>query len=278
MARRYGAVRGFRTGTTDVTDHLGEELRLLAAVTEAQRALLRLRHRADARAALVTFVERLGATVAPAHPPTDSALPVDLSVGEGRPVVPVAPPGTPVRSQLERTLPELVQQAQHAATRWDELDSSRREGDRDHVTGAPTRRELLAVVERAVPGEDRLLGLVVGGEGWAIEPFGRMRIDGLVRALADIVRSLLDPTDHWGRLGGYGVAVLALRSDEERTRSFLDEVGRRWLDERGLEVDLYTADLDVTAPAEACLDRLEAELVRRDPVTTPARDGEERPR
>lgn len=255
-----------------MTDHLGEELRLLEAVADAQRALLGMRRRADARDALVAYVERLGASVAPAHPPTDATLPVDLSVGEGLPVVPVAPPGTPLRSRLERTLPELVHQAHAAAARCDELATARLDGDRDPVTGAPTRGRLLAALEHAVPGEDRLLGMVVGGEGWAIEPFGRMRTDGLVRALADVVRSLRAPTDHWGRLGGYGVAVLALRSDEGRTGSFLAEVQRRWLEERGLDVHLRTADVAITSPSVASLDHLEAELARRATAASSGRD------
>lgn len=183
-----------------MTDHLGEELFLLHALTEAQRSLLGMRRRGDARDALEAFVGRLGGSVAPAHPPEEHALPLDISLGSGEPLVPVAAPGTPVRERLERTLPELVRR----------------------------------------------------------------------------------PTDLWARLEGHGLAILALRSTEERTTDLLGEVVRRWPEVRDLEVDLRTADLPVETPGVAALERLEATLglTRSDPAppdrasSDPARNEE----
>ncbi|MBW3659360.1 MAG: hypothetical protein KY457_12025 [Actinobacteria bacterium] len=265
-----------------MTDHLAEELFLLHALTDAQRSLLGMRHRADARDALEAFVGRLGGSVAPAHPPDEHALPLDISLGSGEPLVPVAAPGTPVRERLERTLPELVRQARNLAATFEGLQLSRRDGAVDHLTGAPKRTSLAVALEHAVPGEDRLLGLVVGDGGWLIEPFGRMRIDGLVRALAGLVQSLRRPTDLWARLEGHGLAILALRSTEERTTDLLGEVVRRWPEVRDLEVDLRTADLPVETPHVGALERLEATLglARSDPAppdrasSDPARNEE----
>lgn len=243
-----------------MTDHLGDELRLLRAVTRTQRVLLGLEDRVAVRAALVAFVEELGGEVVPAHPPRPDALPIDLSLGAAEPVVPVAALGTPLRAQLERVLPELVSRAHRLTSTLDSLSAARGDVPLDHLTGAPRRAHLLTALERAVPGEDRLLGVVVGAGGWLIEPFGRMRVDGLVRSLADIVRSLRQPTDPWARLDGHGVAVLAIRSDEGRTAALADEVRRRWADEPGFEIGLRVASVAVVDPPVATLDRLEAAL------------------
>lgn len=243
-----------------MTDHLGEELFLLHALTDAQRSLLGTRRRVEARDALVAFVGRVGASVAPAHPPAEHALPIDLSLGAGEPLVPVAAAGTPVRERLERTLPELVGQARDLAATLEGLALGRRDGDVDHLTGAPKRSSLVTALEHSVPGQDRLVGFVVGDGGWLIEPFGRMRVDGLVRALAGLVRPLRRPTDLWGRLDGHGLAVLALRSDEARTAAVVEDVVGRWPDARDLEVDLRTADLPVETPGIAALERLESAL------------------
>lgn len=257
-----------------MTDHLGEELFLLHAVTDVQRRLLGMRRPGEAREALVDFVGRVGGTVAPAHPPVEHALPLDLSFGAGEPVVPVAAPGTPVRERLERSLPELVQQAHHLLAIVDGLEMSRREGEVDHLTGAPKRTWLASALEHAVPGEDRLLGIVVGEGGWLIEPFGRMRIDGLVRTLAGIVRPLRRPTDLWARLDGHGLALLALRSDEARTSALLAEIQRRWPRERDLEVELRTVDIAVPTPGPAGLEQLEAELDLRADASARVADEE----
>lgn len=243
-----------------MTDHLGDQLLVLHAVTDAQAALLGLRRRPDARVALVSFVERLGATVVPAHPNHADALPIDLSLGTGEPVVPVAAAGTPLRARLERTLPDLVHRAHHIAAMCDRLEGERAQGAIDHLTGAPTRAQLQAALARAVPGEDRLLGFVVGEGGWLIEPFGRMRIDGLVRSLADVVRDVRSPLDGWGRVAGHGVALLALRTDVARAEQVVAEVRRRWVEERGLDVPLQVVDLAVPAPPSTALEVLETEL------------------
>lgn len=261
-----------RTKLATVTDLLAEELLLVQALVDAQRALLSMRSRADARDALIGLVERLGGAVVPADPVVPGVLPLDLSVGHDAPVLAVATPGTPVRARLERTLPELVQQAQHLAAALDRSGRGRQDGDLDRLTGAPDRRWFARALERAVPGEDRLVGFLVGGRDWLIEPFGRTRSDALVRSLADLVRSVRHPCEPWGRLDGPGVAVLALRADERRTSAVVGEVLRRWPRERGLSVDLRVADVAIGEPPSGSLSGLESALAEAVPRAATADD------
>jgi hypothetical protein len=68
---------------------------------------------ADVRAALVDLVEGLDGAVGPAATQLDDVLPIDLSCGEGDPLLPRAAPYTLARLRLEMLLPTLVEQARH---------------------------------------------------------------------------------------------------------------------------------------------------------------------
>jgi DNA-binding transcriptional MerR regulator len=87
----------------------------LVVVLEATRELIQMRDAAGGAEVLARAVERLGGTVAPAHPAPDDALPIDLSLGEGEPVLPVAEPYTLARMRLETLLPGLVEDAHRQA-------------------------------------------------------------------------------------------------------------------------------------------------------------------
>lgn len=86
------------------------------ALTLAHRAALRLlhlHHAEDAPAVLLELVTELGGTVVPAEDADDDALPVDLSLGYGRPVLPSAPGLSLARMRLEFVLPQLVEGARN---------------------------------------------------------------------------------------------------------------------------------------------------------------------
>jgi DNA-binding transcriptional MerR regulator len=76
----------------------------------AARQLLSLPRPEDAAAVLVRLVEDLGGTVAAATEAPDHALPIDLGIGTGVPLLPVA--DDPVAQlRLERFLPGVVEDA-----------------------------------------------------------------------------------------------------------------------------------------------------------------------
>ena len=84
------------------------------AVTNLLRGLLRVRSAGAAVELLHLTIRRLGATVVLAADAGPDALPLDVSLGEGPPLLPVAEPMSVARLQLERILPRLVEDTRHA--------------------------------------------------------------------------------------------------------------------------------------------------------------------
>lgn len=87
----------------------------LEAAYSATRALLRIRRPGDAVTILVRLVDDLGGEVAPAADDPADALPLDLSLDEGTPLLPVAEPFSVARLHLERVLPTVLEDARHMA-------------------------------------------------------------------------------------------------------------------------------------------------------------------
>lgn len=94
-----------------------EELDALRAVHRATRAVLRATTPGEVAAAVARLVDDVGGTVHPAREGGETALPLDLSLGTGTPVLAHAPAGSPARRRLEALLPVLVEDARLAAGR-----------------------------------------------------------------------------------------------------------------------------------------------------------------
>ncbi len=82
---------------------------------QSARVMMRATRPTELRDALVALVERLGGTVGPAAEESEEVLPVDLSLGEGPPVLPRAPASSLARMRLEAILPGLVEDARELA-------------------------------------------------------------------------------------------------------------------------------------------------------------------
>jgi len=87
---------------------------VLQAIHQATRALLYITSAREAGEILAAAVHRLGGSTVPASQADGSALPIDLSFGEGEPILPVAEPFSLARRQLEEVLPGLVEDARRA--------------------------------------------------------------------------------------------------------------------------------------------------------------------
>ena len=80
----------------------------------ATRALLWITSPSDAAAVARDLVEALGGRVVPASETGPDVLPVDVSVGEGTPMLASAPLDSRARSLLDRHLPEFMRDAHRA--------------------------------------------------------------------------------------------------------------------------------------------------------------------
>ena len=87
---------------------------LLETAHQATRALLYITSARDATEILAAAVHRLGGSTIPAGQADSWALPIDLSFGDGEPILPVAEPLSVARMRLEQALPGLVEDARRA--------------------------------------------------------------------------------------------------------------------------------------------------------------------
>jgi DNA-binding transcriptional MerR regulator len=90
------------------------EWELLETVHQATRGLLYITSVREATEILIAAVHRLGGSTVPAGQADGWALPIDLSFGDGEPILPVAEPFTLARMHLEQVLPGLVEDARRA--------------------------------------------------------------------------------------------------------------------------------------------------------------------
>jgi hypothetical protein len=88
------------------------------AAYEAVREILRAADAPAVRDAMVALVLRLGGTVGQAAIQDDDVLPVDVSFGEGEPLLPRARPGSLARMRLEEVLPLVVEDARALVHRF----------------------------------------------------------------------------------------------------------------------------------------------------------------
>lgn len=131
-AERPADRRSAETARTWWAATAGEELDAVRAAHDATRAFLRATTPREVAGAVVRFVGAIGGTVQPAEEGGDTAVPLDLSLGVGAPVVAHAPEGSSARRRLEALLPVLVEDAR--------LTVGRLRAERARPSGTRSRR------------------------------------------------------------------------------------------------------------------------------------------
>jgi PleD family two-component response regulator len=95
-------------------------------------------------------VRQLGGQLVLASENDTDALPIDVSLGEGPPMMATAEPLSVARMQLERTLPRLVEDARQAIGLLRQAESLTEQTNDDPLTGLANPR----VLERVLPRID----------------------------------------------------------------------------------------------------------------------------
>ena len=113
-------------------------------VADMLRGLLRTRTSAEVVVLLHRTIQALGGTLAPPSIADgdlidldDHALPIDVSLGEGPPLVATAEPVSLARMQLERLLPRLVEDARQAVDLLRQAERLEREASRTTIPTSP---------------------------------------------------------------------------------------------------------------------------------------------
>ncbi len=202
-------------------------------VHEATRSLFRLRTGGDVRPVAEHLVHELGGQLVPAGTDDPSVIPVDISFGEGEPLLVAAPPGSAARALLERHLPLFVQDAR------DVLQLNRRNqrlaesASTDLLTGLPNRRMLDRALGR-LAADDIVIMLDLDHFKQVNDTLGHATGDEVLRKFGRLLHGTVRGRDIVGRFGGEEfLIVLAPPGDAD---VFLRRLRTEWLTERPLPV------------------------------------------
>lgn len=211
--------------TSDIRGVLLDSTRMLLRVDSAEQAV----------GVLMGAVTQLGGSTVPAAKAPADALPVDISLGEADPVLPLAPPGSAARSNLERLLPALVEDARTAADRTRRLARLSGQVDTDPLTGLGNRRAL-SRHRAAVLGQDSVAILDLDHFKRVNDTAGHDGGDRVLVAFSRALRQHLRSTDLPYRLGGEEFLVVMAGTPPEAVLTALQHLRQKWEAERPLPV------------------------------------------
>ena len=211
-------------------DHDADRLdaRTVDLLLEVTRSLLWVETRADARDAAARFVTGIGGSLVDATGADPASLPVDLSFGQGSPVVPSAPPGSAERRLLERHLPALVMDINRVIALGSQADRLLEDASVDALTGLPNRRSLGRALGRLRAG-DVLILLDLDHFKEVNDSRGHAVGDAVLRAFGATLRSSVRSRDVVGRYGGEEFLIILARSDPE---AFMRRLRLQWMEDR----------------------------------------------
>lgn len=203
------------------------------AVFEATRSLLRLRTGGDARRIAEHLVRELGGRLAPAGTDDPGVLPVDVSFGDGEPVLPTAPPGGAARALLERHLPPFVLDARHVLQLSGRSERLAESASTDLLTGLLNRRMIDRALGR-LSADDTVIMLDLDNFKEVNDNFGHAAGDEVLRVFGSVLSSTVRGRDIVGRFGGDEFLILI--APPEGADLFLRRLRAEWLPERPFPV------------------------------------------
>jgi diguanylate cyclase (GGDEF)-like protein len=203
------------------------------AVHEATRSLLRLRTGGDARRVAEHLIRELGGQLVPAGTDDPSVIPVDVSFGDGEPLLAAAPPGSTARALLERYLAPFLLDARHLLQLSGRNERLAESASTDLLTGLPNRRMLDRALGR-LSADDTVIMLDLDHFKQVNDNFGHAVGDEVLRVFGRVLRGTVRGRDTVGRFGGE--EFLIVHGPPEAADVFLRRLRAEWLAERSLPV------------------------------------------
>ena len=197
----------------------------MEAVVDATRRLLWIDSPADAVAVVSSLIADLGGSLAPARIVHREALPVDVSFGEGEPLLPVAAPLSVARMLLERHLPMFMLDAQRALELAGKTARLTEAAFIDALTGLANRRMLDRSLCRLRP-EDLVIMIDLDHFKAVNDTLGHAEGDRVLHILGRTLMANLRARDLAGRYGGEEFVVIL--TDAGGPEAFLVRLRRGW--------------------------------------------------
>ena len=203
------------------------------ALHEATRSLLRLRTVGEARRIAEHLVYELGGWLVPAGTDDPGVLPVDVSFGDGEPLLVAAQPGSAERTLLERHLASFLLDARQVLQLSERNDRLAESALTDVLTGLPNRRMLDRALGR-LSADDTVIVIDLDHFKRVNDSFGHAAGDEVLRVFGRVLRGAARARDTVGRFGGEEfLIVLAAAGGAD---ALLRRLRAEWLTERPFPV------------------------------------------
>ena len=201
-----------------------------AVALAAARRLLRVDTRAEAAQVLQAAVRELGGEVVDAREGRRDALPEDVSLGVGDPVLVVpGDAGDPARQRLERELPARLADARAAAARCDHYQRQATRARTDALTGLADRGEIDLRLGEAV-ADDVVCLLDLDGFKAVNDTLGHQAGDEALRSFGHLLRESVRDVDFVGRYGGDEFLVVFASTPLPVVEQRMGDLVRTWAD------------------------------------------------
>jgi len=203
------------------------------AVFDATRALFRLRSGGSARLVAEHLVRELGGQLVPAGTDGPNVIPVDVSFGDGEPLLPAAAPGSAARALLERHLATFLLDARLVLQLSGRTDRLAESASTDSLTGLPNRRMLERALGR-LSADDTVIMLDLDHFKQVNDTFGHAAGDAVLRVFGRVLAGTVRSRDTVGRYGGE--EFLIVLPSVEGADAFLGRLRAEWLAKRPFPV------------------------------------------
>ena len=214
-------------------------------IYRATRSLLRVATAEEAVGIIIEAVKQLGGGAVPARVGSPDALPVDISLGEGEPLLPTAPAGSTARRHLEEFVPNLAEDARVALELNRRVDRLAREAGVDMLTGLPNRRTMGRLMGRLKEG-DILVALDLDNFNKINETYGYDTGDDVLRSFARALRHAVRASDHFGRMGGEEFLVVLQGAGVAAAFKLLTRLREHWASVQALPVSFSAGVAEVS--------------------------------
>jgi len=202
-----------------------EDVELRAAYV-ATRGILRTRDAAAAQHLVLTLCRALGAEVAPADAALPDTMPMDMSLGEGEPLLPVTSDPR-VREMLTRYLAPAVSDARWMVERGHTSERLVQMATIDVLTGAWSRQPLTFAINHARPGD--CLALIDLDHFKSVnDTLGHDAGDSVLASFAAHLRAGVREGDVVGRYGGEEFVVVFPATTLRDAYAVLDRLRTSW--------------------------------------------------
>jgi len=204
-----------------------------SAVLDATRSLFRLSTGGSARRVAEHLVRELGGQLVPGGTDGPDVIPVDVSFGDGEPLLPAAAPGSAARVLLERYLGTFLLDARLVLQLSGQNERLAESASTDLLTGLPNRRMLERALGR-LSADDTVIMVDLDNFKQVNDTFGHAAGDAVLRVFGHVLGGTVRGRDIVGRFGGE--EFLVVLPSVEGADAFLSRLRDEWLTKRPFPV------------------------------------------